>query len=95
MASTTSKAGWLGKAKATTTPAKGHLLGGTLRRDARRSRGHPLERITPASFAIVAPQAGDLVKRDHYLTLLSLSPGLEITGKQEQNKPLPTATGRR
>ena len=38
-------------------------------------------------FAIVAPfaeQACDLVKHDGHLTLLSLSPGLEITGSKNR-----------
>ena len=54
------------------------------------------ERVEPAPFTIVAPfaeQACDLVKHDCHFTLLSLSPGWEITGSQ--NRPLPAATGRR
>ena len=46
------------------------------------------DRVQPELFATVAPsaeQACDLVKHDCHFTLLSLSPGLEITGKQEQN----------
>ena len=48
----------------------------------------PSERVKPEPFAVVAPfaeQACDLVKHDCHFTLLSLSPGLEIPGKQEQN----------
>ena len=33
----------------------------------------------------VPEQTYDLVKRDRHLTFLTLSPGLEITGKQEYN----------
>ena len=47
-----------------------------------------VERVKPEPSAIVTPfaeQACDLVKHDCHLTLLSLSPGLEIIVKQEQN----------
>ena len=46
------------------------------------------ERVKSAPFAIVAPfaeQTCDSVKHDSRLPLLSSSPGLEITGKQDQN----------
>lgn len=42
-----------------------------------------------------AEQACDLVRYDHHFTLLSLSPGLDMTGMQGQNRPPPTATGGR